>query len=131
MSDYEKNCYIFVQNLARELAQDYNIQYQHMEEFARWNLPEEIALEWIDVEGMIDVLECAKDISKETADVLRRIISAFALEFEKSNNSVWTHKAMKTSAFWNMQRLNAIQALDGMTEKTGDGSMSSDDDQQK
>ena len=50
-----------------------------MEEFARWNLPEEIALEWIDAEGIVDVLECKKCISKETVDVLREIINAFIL----------------------------------------------------
>lgn len=107
---------MFIQNLAGELAQDYDIQYQHMEEFARWNLPEEIALEWIDAEGMINVLECGKCISKESADVLRGIISAFVLEFEKSDNPVWTHEAMKTSAFWEMQRLNAKKVLDKIKE---------------
>ena len=48
MNDNEKNCYMFILNLAKELVQEYDVQYQHMEEFARWNLPEEIALEWID-----------------------------------------------------------------------------------
>ena len=114
MNDYEKNCYTFIRNLAEELAQDYDIQYQHMEEFVRWNLPEEIALEWIDAEGMIDVLECGKCISEETIDILRGIISAFDLEFEKNNNLIWTHEAMKESAFWNMQRLNAKEVLNRM-----------------
>lgn len=49
MEDYENNCYKFILNLAKELAQDYDVQYQHMEEFARWNLPEEIASERIDI----------------------------------------------------------------------------------
>ena len=88
MKDYEKNCYKFILNLAKELAQDYDVQYQHMEEFARWNLPDEIALEWIDAEGMVDVLESGHCISKETVDVLREIISAFILEFEKIDNPV-------------------------------------------
>lgn len=114
VNDYEKNCYMFILNLAKELAQDYDIQYQHMEEFARWNLPEEIALGWIDAEGMVDVLEYGKCIPKETVDVLREIISAFILEFEKIDNPEWTHDAMKRSAFWNMQRLNARKVLDKM-----------------
>ena len=114
MKDYENNCYKFILNLAKELAQDYDIQYEHMEEFARWNLPEEIALEWIDTEGMVDVLERGKCISKETVDVLREIRSAFILEFEKIDNPVWTHEAMKRSTFWNMQRLNARKVLDKM-----------------
>ena len=74
--------------MVKELAQDYDVQYQHMEEFARWNLPEEIAVEWIDAEGMLDVLECGKCIPKEKIDILREIMNAFILEFEKNDNSV-------------------------------------------
>ena len=48
---------------------------------------------------MVDVLECGKCIPKETVDVLREIKSAFILEFEKIDNSVWTHEAMKRSDF--------------------------------
>ena len=114
MKDYENSCYRFILNLVKELAQDYDVQYQHMEEFARWNLPEEIALEWIDAEGMVDVLECGKCIPKETIDVLREIINAFIPEFKKIDNPVWTQEAMKKSAFWNMQRLNARKVLDKM-----------------
>ena len=99
MEDYENNCYKFILNLVKELAQDYDVQYQHMEEFARWNLPEEIALEWIDAEGMLDVLERGKCIPKEKIDMLREIMNAFILEFEKNDNSVGTHEAMKKSAF--------------------------------
>lgn len=116
MNELEKNCYTFMLNLAKELAQDYDIQYQHMNEFARWNLPEEIALEWIDAEGMVDIWECGKCISKKSVDVLREIISAFNLEFEKSDNPVWTHESMKKSNFWNMQRLNARKILHDMEE---------------
>jgi len=114
MKDYENNCYKFILNLSKELAQDYDTQHQHMEEFARWNLPEEIALEWIDSEGMVDVLEFGKCIPTETVNVLREIISAFILEFETIDNPVWTHEAMKRSDFWNMQRLNARKVLDKM-----------------
>ncbi len=114
MKECQNNCYTFILNLAKELAQDYDVQYQHMEEFARWNLPEEIALEWIDAEGMVDILERGKCIPKETVEMLREIMSAFILEFEKVDNPVWTHEAMKRSAFWNMQRLNARKVLDNM-----------------
>ena len=114
MKDYEKNCYKFILNLVKELAQDYDAQCQNMEEFARWNLPEEIALEWIDAEGMIDVLERGKCISKETIGMLQEIVSTFVLGFEETDNHIWTHEAMKKSTFWNMQRLNARNVLDKM-----------------
>ena len=116
MTDYENNCYKFILNLAKELAQDYDDQYQHMEEFARWNLPEEIALEWIDAKGMVDVLECGKCIPKETIDTLRKIMSAFILEFEKQNNPIWTHESMKYDDFWNKKRVIAKKILDKMEE---------------
>ena len=112
MKDYENNCYRFILNLAIELAQDYDVQYQQMDEFVRWNLPEEIALEWIDAAEMVNVLEHGKCIPKETIEVLREIISAFVLQFEKNDKSVWTHEAMKIKTFWNIQRLNARKVLD-------------------
>ena len=31
MKDYENNCYKFILNLVKELAQDYDVQYQHMD----------------------------------------------------------------------------------------------------
>jgi hypothetical protein len=114
MKPYENDCYKFILKLAKKLVQEYDVQYQHMEELARWNLPEEIALEWIDSEGMVDVLERGKCIPKETIDVLRDIISAFILEFEKIDNPMWTHEAMKKSAFWDAQRYNAMKVLDKM-----------------
>ena len=112
MKPYENDCYKFILKLAKKLVQEYDVQYQHMEEFARWNLPEEIALEWIDAEGMVDVLECGKYIPTETVDILREIIGAFSLEFEKIDNPMWTHEAMKKSDFWNMQRLNARKIVE-------------------
>ena len=114
MNEKEKGCYRFVRNLAEELSSSYDIQYEKMEEFARWNLAEEIALEWIDTEGMIDILEYGKCISKEAVDILREIINAFIFEFENTDSSVWTHKAMQGEFFWEMQRKKARRVLDIM-----------------
>ena len=111
MNDCEKNCYKFILNLAKELELDYDVQYEHMEDFARWNLPEETALEWIDAEGMVEILECGKCISKEAVDLLREIINSFDLAFEKTDNPVLTHEAMKKSDFWDMQRQNAKKLI--------------------
>lgn len=117
MSNFN-NIFTFIQKLVEELAQDYDIQYQHMEEFARWNLPEEIALEWIDAEEMINVLECEKYISEECVVLLRKILNAFIDEFKKNNNSSLTHEAMKTSIFWNTQRANARNLLNIFNNQT-------------
>ena len=111
MNDHELDCYKFILGLVKELAEDYDAQYQHMEWFARWNLAEEIALEWIDAEGMICILESGNCVSREITAELRKIISDFELEFKKSDNRVWTHNEMKNGEFWQMQRMRAKNLL--------------------
>ena len=122
MNDYEKNCYIFIKKLSKELAQDFDTQYQGMDSFARWNLPEEIALEWIDAEGIIKVLEDSCCVSKNILFLLRLILNRFVLEFKKQNNQVWTFDSMKTDVFWCEQRLIAQEVLN-ILEQSEDSSV--------
>ena len=112
MSDLERNCYNFILKLTQELALDFDAQYQHMEDFARWNLPEEIALEWIDAEGMIEILHKSQCITKDTFNILKTIVNRFVLEFEHPNNPIWTCESMKKSDFWNIQRSSAKEAYE-------------------
>lgn len=114
MNEIEKGCYSFIKKLTQELTQDYEIQYYNMEEFVRWNLPDEIALEWIDAEGMIEILEKGNCLSDELLKLLKLIISNFNSAFEQEDYCVYTHDAMKSSDFWNEQRRIATKALDIM-----------------
>lgn len=117
MKESEKNSFNFVLNLTKELALDYDKQHNNMESFARWNLPEEIGLEWIDAECMIDILYCSKIITQQVYDALKSIVNGFILEFEKNNNPVWTHEQCKNSDFWNNQRKKAKEIIIQLTNE--------------
>lgn len=111
MNELETNCYNFLINLAQTLAADFETQFSDMEEFARWNLPEEIAMEWIDAEGMLQILKNAHCGVDEALDVFENIIHNFNVAYEHSLDHVWTHYAMQTDDFWLQQRRLAQQAL--------------------
>ena len=99
-----------MKTLAIELKSDYESQYSTMEDFARWNLPDEIALEWIDAEGMIEILFKDKWITDELYQLLTLIVNNFITAF-KTTPEVYSHEAMKKSEFWDMQRDLAEKAL--------------------
>lgn len=111
MNDLENRCYNYLINLATELAADYETQFQSMEEFVRWNLPEEIALEWLDAEGMIQILKNADLPPKDELEILELIIYNFNRAFDESLCHVWTHAAMQSDDFWQQQRKLAQQIL--------------------
>ena len=111
MNELEINCYNFLIELASGLAADFEIQYKTMEEFARWNLPEEIALEWIDAEGMLQILLNSNFHYLEELEILELIIENFNRAFEESLSYVWTYSAMQKDDFWLHQRNLARQLL--------------------
>lgn len=100
----EENCFNFLCNLAKELAADFQTQFDAMETFARWNLPEEIALEWLDAEGMLQILKEAKCGTTEELEILELIIGNFNAAFDQSLSHVWTYDAMQNDVFWLQQR---------------------------
>ena len=131
VKNLERDCYNYLLKLAEELANDFETQYNNMEPFAQWNLPEEIGLEWIDAEGMLNIIKKNNEVSKIVVDILQLIIDNFGLEFEKMNDYIWSFEGMRTSDFWSNQRLLAKKVLEThqskKTAKTGDGSLSSDE----
>ena len=105
----------FMINEARYLSKEYEEQYDEMEEFARWNLPEEIGLGWVDAKGIIYSKELAQAISDESLQMLKRILYNFENAFQDSDMAVvWSHDAMKLNEFWEEQRNIAKQFLDSI-----------------
>lgn len=111
MNELEINCYEFLINLATELAADFEMQYETMEEFARWNLPEEMALEWLDAEGMVQILLNSNFRHLKELDIIKLIIENFNRAFDESLSYVWTYSAMQNDDFWLQQRRLAQQLL--------------------
>ena len=111
MTVFEKECFGFVRELTETLAKDYEFQHEKMEEFARWNLPEETALEWIDAEGMIEVLEAGNCLPPTSILGIQTILKRFYSAFKTPDNPVWTHEAMQKDDFWREQRITAKEVL--------------------
>ena len=103
---------------ARYLSMDTHTQYHEMEGFARWNLPEEIGLEWIDAEGIIHSEELASTISNKSVNILNEILNNFKDAFESPmKDNIWTLNAMDRHPFWKNQRTLARQFLDSVQEE--------------
>ena len=99
-------------NAARYLSMDYDEQYNEMDWFARWDLPEEIGLEWVDAKGIICSKELAQAISSESLQLLVKILNNFECAFESPmKTDVWTTDAMRTHPFWEEQRKLAKRFL--------------------
>ena len=102
-------------NLAKYLSMDFEKQFHEMEWFARWDLPEEIGMEWIDAKGIITSKALGQIISTESAHLLTKILNNFELAFSDSKeNGVWTVEAMYKHPFWAEQRTLAKQFLNSV-----------------
>ncbi|MBE6931978.1 MAG: hypothetical protein E7464_01175 [Ruminococcaceae bacterium] len=112
MNKTEAQCYDFIIALARELEADFATQYETMEAFARWNLPEEIALEWLDAEGMLQTIKMLQYRSQEEIALIELIMRNFDTAFQQTQNPVWTYSAMQNDVFWHQQRHLARKLID-------------------
>lgn len=111
MNELERNCYNFLIELSKELAADFETQFLEMDDFARWNLPEEIALEWIDSEGMLQILKDGHCGLEDKMLIWEQIICNFNAAYDQQQSSVWTFRAMQEDIFWIKQRKLAQKAL--------------------
>ncbi len=105
-------------NAAKYLAKGYDEQYDEMEWFARWDLPEEIGEEWIDAKGIICSPQLLKTIPHESLVLLLRILFNFENAFTNpAMIDVWSNEAMKTHKFWEEQRQLAKSFLESLDKE--------------
>ncbi len=93
----------------------YDVQFENMEDFARWNLLDELGLEWIDARDTrkISGLHEFGVIPYSAVEMLNQIVQRFEDAFdlpETERDKVYSHEAMQGSAFWDTQR-QAAQTL--------------------
>ena len=108
-----------LKNLCEELkslSEPYEVQYEEMEDFARWNLPEETGLMWIDFYEVcfLPLLKELRGFSEEALSLLHAISENFEGAFKlvrKEYEVIWSHESMKGHPFWENQRNLAKQAL--------------------
>ena len=115
MTIEEKQRLVYLLHEAMELSGDYHTQLSNTEDFARWNLPDELGESWISVRlmGMVDSLQDSGALPQEAIDIANRIIDRFDAAFqlpEEEREQVYSHTTMQGSAFWDTQR-QAAQTL--------------------
>lgn len=128
MDDYLYGALKSVYSLTCDLAAPYDVQLENMEDFARWNLPDELGLEWIDARDMRQIIRLHENcvIPCDAVEMLNQIVQRFEDAFhlpEAERDKVYSHEAMQGSAFWDTQRQAAQtlvpilkEALDSMRE---------------
>ena len=111
-----KNWLLYVLNELNELSLPYNEQYDDMEDFVRWNLPDEIGMGWIAVRDMeiINNLSKCRIVPEWVIEKLDQIVNRFDEAFSLPENeqaAIFTHKAMQESDFWRDMRNEALALI--------------------
>ena len=108
----KSNELIYMLKAACYLSMDFKRQFEQMEWFARWDMPEEIGMEWIDAEGIIYSNELSQDISDDSLQLLVKILDNFKYAFDSPIESdVWSIESMQNHPFWIEQRSLAKRFL--------------------
>ena len=103
-----EDCYRYTLERLRELSNSYEEQVKNTENFALWNLPNDLANDWENMMYFINILYDNKKIDDNIKNILVQIYE----NFEKCvDDKVFTHEALKQHSFWTNQRLLAKQAL--------------------
>ena len=107
---------MYILNELNELSLPYDEQFTNMDDFARWNLPDEIGMGWIAVRDMeiIDNLSKCEVIPEWAIAKLNQIANHFDKAFsfpEEEQSKIFTHEAMRESKFWHEMRNTALEVI--------------------
>lgn len=103
--------------LTEFLSKDFDYQYWNTEALARWNLPDDIALDWICSEGIIKSDNLTKAIPFNSIEILKEIFLRFDRAYDNENNEdLWTYQGMKNHPFWIQQRVLAKQFISSIKD---------------
>jgi len=109
-----EQCFKYLQNNLRRLASSYEVQNAEIEDFARWNLPDDIASDWCNHAYFTARLLEAGIINDATVSKFENIANAF-LEASLGGNLyeeiIWEHEGLQKHLFWELQRQRAKELL--------------------
>lgn len=120
----DKQRLVYLLHEAIELFGDYHTQLSNTEDFAQWNLPDELGESWIAIRdmGIVNALHNSGVLPQEAIETVNRIIDRFDAAFqlpEDEQVQVYSHTAMQDSAFWKMQRQDAQTLIPILKEALG------------
>ena len=98
----------------KRLASSYEEQCASIEDFARWNLPADIAEDWENIDYFLKVLLQNGVLTAAEVAEFEQIDRNFAdASFGGAtfDEAIWTHEGMQNHPFWHEQRLLAEKLL--------------------
>ncbi|QVK18144.1 hypothetical protein KHQ81_00010 [Mycoplasmatota bacterium] len=103
----------FLKDMLIFLGSEYDVQCSMIEEFALWNLSDDIASEWYWDYFSIFVNVLLEDniITDKIADEFKTIADEFDLRSRGGDlfdEYIWTHEGLKNHVFWSEQRQRAM-----------------------
>ena len=109
-----ENCIKYLKNITQRLAMSYDEQNANIEEFAKWNLPSDLATDWENYDYFVNILFEANIIGKEMVAKFKSIDSNFLEATEE--DVIWEHEGLKDHPFWKKQRVLASALLDDLAK---------------
>lgn len=109
-------CRKFFIDRLKVLADTYENQCKSIEDFALWNLPNDIAEDWSweNLSYFLDILKENNIISDMMLLRVNTIINNFdnaSIDGEFYDPEIWTHNGLKNHPFWDEQRRLAKELL--------------------
>lgn len=105
----EKNSLIYLKMILKRLSSPFEKQYAEIEDFAKYNLIDDILSDWDNYEQVVQCLVDSKLINKETEKKFTQLVGNFDTNNQKI---VWSLEGLKSHPFWEHQRQLAKQLLD-------------------
>lgn len=108
----------FIKYKLEYLGSDFEVQCQMIEDFALYNLANDIADEWMleNFENILEALYMENIIDDEFIRDMRVIDEDFSIKNVKGNEYLWELEAVQNDLFWSTQRNRAKSLLDRLNE---------------
>ena len=103
-----ENSLAYLKMILKRLSSSFEEQYAEIEDFAKYNLINDILSDWDDYEQVVKCLLEAKLIDREIEMKFTQLVS----DFDRNNQkAVWSLDGLKNHPFWELQRQRAKQLL--------------------
>ena len=110
----QRSTFLYLTNILKRLAAPYEQQYAEIEDFARWNLADDIVSDWQNGEQIISFLFKSKVIGENSATMLNDLLGRFdEVSYGAPNYEeiIWTLESLRDHPFWTEQRRLAKEIL--------------------
>lgn len=110
-----ENSISYLKMILKRLSSPYENQYAEIEDFAKYNLVDDILSDWDNYEQVVKCLLDANVIDKEIEMKFTKLVANFDMDNEEL---VWTLEGLEKHPFWEEQRNLAKKLLAELEKST-------------